>query len=152
VNTKSSGVEPDKLTRGAFAVILEGEYVAQALVPPSERLLKEADTPQALKMDLRNYVYGGEVQLVAARLYQGQTTNFRTPGGRGRTGVLSARLTDSGRTSRRHSRPRRRAHACARAIATRMQKPSSCPSSSNAFAISIALARTSGIRCAIAGG
>jgi hypothetical protein len=32
-------------------------------------------------MDLRNYVYDGEVQLVAARLYQGQTTNFRTPGG-----------------------------------------------------------------------
>ncbi|HXV08252.1 MAG TPA: hypothetical protein VD791_09495 [Burkholderiales bacterium] len=71
----------DKLTRGAFAEILEGDYVAQALVPPSERLLKEADTPQALKVDLRNYVYAGEVQLVAARLYQGQTTNFRTPGG-----------------------------------------------------------------------
>ena len=34
-----------------------------------------------LKMDLRNYVYRGEVQLVTARLYQGQTTNFRTPGG-----------------------------------------------------------------------
>jgi hypothetical protein len=71
----------DKLTRGAFAEILKGDYVAQALVPPSERLLKDADTPQVLKMDLRNYVYDGEVQLVAARLYQGQTTNFRTPGG-----------------------------------------------------------------------
>ena len=34
-----------------------------------------------LKLDLRNYVYQGRVQLVAARLYQGQTTNFRTPGG-----------------------------------------------------------------------
>jgi hypothetical protein len=39
-----------------------------------------ADAP-ALKFDLRNYVYDGEVQWVAARLYQGQTTNFRTPGG-----------------------------------------------------------------------
>jgi hypothetical protein len=71
----------DKLTRKVFAEILEGDYVAQALVPPSERLLKSSDTPQALKMDLRNYVYSGEVQLLAARLYQGQTTNFRTPGG-----------------------------------------------------------------------
>lgn len=32
-------------------------------------------------MDLRNYVYDGEVQLLVARLYQGQTTNFRTQGG-----------------------------------------------------------------------
>jgi hypothetical protein len=71
----------DKLTRKVFAEILEGDYVAQALVPPSERLMRDAQTPRALKMDLRNYVYDGEVQLVAARLYQGQTTNFRTPGG-----------------------------------------------------------------------
>jgi hypothetical protein len=26
-------------------------------------------------------VYRGRVQLISARLYQGQTTNFRTPGG-----------------------------------------------------------------------
>jgi len=34
-----------------------------------------------LKSDVRCYVYDGKIQLVAARLYQGQTTNFRTPGG-----------------------------------------------------------------------
>jgi hypothetical protein len=34
-----------------------------------------------LKADLRCYTYAGEVKLVTARLYQGQTTNFRTPGG-----------------------------------------------------------------------
>jgi hypothetical protein len=34
-----------------------------------------------LKFDLRDYAYDGAVQWVAARLYQGQTTNFRTPGG-----------------------------------------------------------------------
>jgi len=28
-----------------------------------------------------NYVYDAQVQLVAARLYRGQTTNFRTGGG-----------------------------------------------------------------------
>lgn len=71
----------EKLTRKAFGEILAGDYVAQALVPPSERLLQDADAPVALKLDLRNYVYRGEVQLIAARLYQGQTTNFRTPGG-----------------------------------------------------------------------
>lgn len=35
----------------------------------------------ALKLDLRNHVYDGNVRLLAARLYQGQTTNFRMPGG-----------------------------------------------------------------------
>jgi len=34
-----------------------------------------------LKLDVRNYVYDGRVQLVAACLYQGQATNFRTAGG-----------------------------------------------------------------------
>jgi len=34
-----------------------------------------------MKLDIRNYTYDGKVQLVAARLYQGQTTNFRTAGG-----------------------------------------------------------------------
>lgn len=48
------------------------------MVAPGERHLN-ADQP--LKIDIRNYVYDGQVQLVAARLYQGQTTNFRTPGG-----------------------------------------------------------------------
>ena len=34
-----------------------------------------------MKFDLRAYAYAGELQWLAARLYQGQTTNFRTPGG-----------------------------------------------------------------------
>ena len=58
-----------------------GVNIAQAFVPPSERRVEVAGAPVDLKMDLRNYVYRGEVQLVTARLYQGQTTNFRTPGG-----------------------------------------------------------------------
>lgn len=71
----------DKLTRRVWDEILAGQYVAQALVPPSERMILDDNVPLALKLDLRNYVYAGEVQLLAARLYQGQTTNFRTPGG-----------------------------------------------------------------------
>jgi hypothetical protein len=68
----------DKLTRRVWSEILKGEYVAQALVPPSER---QVAAGSAMKVDVRNYVYAGEVQMLAARLYQGQTTNMRTPGG-----------------------------------------------------------------------
>ena len=34
-----------------------------------------------LKVDIRLYTYYGAVLLTAARLYQGQTTNMRTPSG-----------------------------------------------------------------------
>jgi hypothetical protein len=71
----------DKLTRRVFEEILQGEYVAQTLIPPSERRLNVRNEPAGFKLDLRNYVYRGEVQLIVTRLYQGQTTNFRTPGG-----------------------------------------------------------------------
>lgn len=68
----------EKLTRRVWEEIVAGRYVAQALVPPSERRIGP-DT--ALKVDVRNYVYDRRVQLLAARLYQGQTTNMRTAGG-----------------------------------------------------------------------
>ena len=71
----------DKLTRRVWQDILAGDYVAQAIVTPGERRLGADPAPQVMKFDLRAYAYGGEVQWVAARLYQGQTTNFRTPGG-----------------------------------------------------------------------
>jgi hypothetical protein len=71
----------DKITKRVWDEILAGDYVAQAIVPAGERLIEGADKAQAMKFDLRAYAYGGEVQWVAARLYQGQTTNFRTPGG-----------------------------------------------------------------------
>lgn len=71
----------DKLTKRVFGEILAGNYVAQALVPPSERRIGAGEEGASLKLDVRNYAYNGQVQLVAARLYQGQTTNFRTPGG-----------------------------------------------------------------------
>ena len=71
----------DKLTRRVWQEILAGGYVAQAMVMPGERIIEDAATESLLKFDIRNYVYDGKVQSVAARLYQGQTTNFRTPGG-----------------------------------------------------------------------
>ncbi len=71
----------DKLTRRVWGEILAGDYVAQALVPPSERLVRVQDETQRLKLDLRAYTYRGQVQLLAARTWTGQTTNFRTEGG-----------------------------------------------------------------------
>ena len=71
----------DKLTKRVFEEISRGGYVAQALVLPSERRILVDGVEQKLKLDLRNYVYQDFVQLVSARLYQGQTTNFRTRGG-----------------------------------------------------------------------
>jgi hypothetical protein len=71
----------DKLTRGVWAGILAGGFIAQALVPPSERLVNVDGVPTRLKLDLRAYTFRGQVQLLAARTYTGQTTNFRTAGG-----------------------------------------------------------------------
>lgn len=71
----------DKLTKRVWQEILAGDYVAQAVVTPGERTIGTEDDGATLKFDVRNYVYDGAVQSVAARLYQGQTTNFRTPGG-----------------------------------------------------------------------
>lgn len=71
----------DKLTRRVWQDILAGDYIAQAIVTPGERAAGTRGEPENLKFDLRSYVYGGQVQWTAARVYQGQTTNFRTPGG-----------------------------------------------------------------------
>lgn len=71
----------DKLTKRVFDEIIHADYVAQSLILPSHRQLEIADETVDLKLDVRHYVYQGQTQLVCARLYQGQTTNFRTPGG-----------------------------------------------------------------------
>ena len=71
----------DKLTKRVFEEILHGGYIAQEIALPSEHLVPVADGEATMKADFRCYVYNGTIQLIAARLYQGQTTNFRTPGG-----------------------------------------------------------------------
>ncbi len=71
----------DKITKRVFEEILAGDYVAQKLAMPGERLVSVNGADAAFKYDVRCYVYDGQIQLLAARLYQGQTTNFRTPGG-----------------------------------------------------------------------
>lgn len=71
----------DKLTQRAWQDILSGDHVAQEIVRAGERATGPEGVAPRLKFDLRSYVYAAAVQWTAARLYQGQTTNFRTPGG-----------------------------------------------------------------------
>ncbi len=71
----------DKVTKRVWEEILAGDYVAQAIMAPPERMAGSAEAPEKLKFDIRSYCYEGKVQWTAARVYQGQTTNFRTPGG-----------------------------------------------------------------------
>lgn len=71
----------DKVTKSVWAEIIKGNYIAQELVTPSERNIEVGQAHETHKMDLRLYTYDHKLLIAAARLYQGQTTNFRTPGG-----------------------------------------------------------------------
>ncbi|WP_202905634.1 hypothetical protein [Cypionkella psychrotolerans] len=75
------GVSGDKLTKSVWADILQAEYVAQTIAAPGQRMIRLDGVPTLRKVDVRLYTYRAQTPLVAARLYQGQTTNFRTPGG-----------------------------------------------------------------------
>jgi len=71
----------DKLTKSTWAGITKGDYIAQELVAPGQRMVEVDHAQQSRKMDVRLYTYDGKLLVAAARLYQGQTTNFRTLGG-----------------------------------------------------------------------
>lgn len=69
------------ISRKFFDDLTLNETLAQEYVPASEVTFETPEGPQAFKYDLRCYAYMGELQLVVARLYQGQVTNLRTPYG-----------------------------------------------------------------------
>ena len=71
----------DKHTHKTWMQIVQSPYVAQELVAPSQRVITVHDQRKILKADVRAYAYAGQVQLFTARLYDGQTTNFRSDGG-----------------------------------------------------------------------
>lgn len=73
----------DKLTRSTLSQMMESSspYLAQALAPASEITFCHQGTSLSMKVDIRAYAYRGKLLLLAARLYRGQTTNFRTLGG-----------------------------------------------------------------------
>ena len=78
---QQGGLSLGKITRKVWSEILSADYVAQDIVPPSARTISIDGRTESMKVDLRNYTNDGLVHLIAARLYKGQTTNFRTPGG-----------------------------------------------------------------------
>jgi hypothetical protein len=70
------------VTHRVFGEIMQGGYVAQRMAAPGQRRMRmESAEPVLVKSDVRCFVYNGQVQLIVARFYQGQTTNFRTAGG-----------------------------------------------------------------------
>ncbi len=68
----------EKISRKRFDQLPATDTLAQELVPPS---LTEVVEQGAMKTDLRVYAYRNRVLGVTARLYRGQVTNMRTPGG-----------------------------------------------------------------------
>lgn len=66
------------ITRKRFAEMEPETTLVQNLIPPSKISDSEG---RSFKVDLRLFVYRDHLLGVGARLYQGQLTNLRTPGG-----------------------------------------------------------------------
>jgi hypothetical protein len=72
----------DKISRRRFdEVRAQPGYLAQRRVEPGEVEVETSEGPRAMKFDVRAYAYRDEILLLGARVYQGQVTNLRSPGG-----------------------------------------------------------------------
>ena len=72
----------DKLTRKKLdEIVREPGYLAQRRVEPGGVRVDTLDGPRDMKFDVRAYAHRGEILLLGARVYQGQVTNLRSPGG-----------------------------------------------------------------------
>jgi hypothetical protein len=69
------------ISHKAFLEVVNQDLIAQEYCAAPERKFQTPDGEQSFKFDLRFYAYQGRVQIVVARLYQGQVTNLRTPYG-----------------------------------------------------------------------
>lgn len=67
-----------KISKTRFQELPAETTLVQRLAPPS---LTPVAGGEAMKTDYRLYVYRNRILGVAARIYQGQVTNLRTPGG-----------------------------------------------------------------------
>lgn len=67
------------VSRKIFDEIAGQEFIAQEYVQAPEQVFPTPNGEQSFKYDLRCYAYQGRLQLIVARLYQGQVTNLRTP-------------------------------------------------------------------------
>jgi len=69
------------ISRKVFEEVNNSNFIAQKMSPAPEIEVEYKGEKMKLKYDLRCYAYQNELQLIIARLYQGQTTNLRTDGG-----------------------------------------------------------------------
>lgn len=69
------------ISRKVFDEIFNSNFIAQKLSPAPELEVEFKGVPTKMKYDLRCYAYQDELQMIIARLYQGQITNLRTEGG-----------------------------------------------------------------------
>lgn len=66
----------ESISRKKFDELDSSSFIAQEFAPPGTIKLNS----DSFKWDLRCYVYDGEIQMIGARVYKGQVTNFRGPG------------------------------------------------------------------------
>jgi hypothetical protein len=59
----------------------EAHYLAQRRIHPGAVQVDTGDGLRTMKFDVRAYAYRDQPLLLGARVYQGQVTNFRSPGG-----------------------------------------------------------------------
>jgi glutathione synthase/RimK-type ligase-like ATP-grasp enzyme len=64
------------ISRKVFNRVMSEDTLLQKYVPAPKITFESDETSADWKYDLRAYAYGGEVQMLAARIYQGQITNF----------------------------------------------------------------------------
>jgi hypothetical protein len=64
------------ISHKVFDRVMSENTLIQQYVPASKIRFENDATSADWKYDLRAYAYGGEVQMLVARLYQGQITNF----------------------------------------------------------------------------
>lgn len=69
------------ISKKAFEGIYSPDFIAQELAPAGRRNFNWEGEEMEMKFDLRFFTFNGKVQNYGARLYQGQTTNMRTPFG-----------------------------------------------------------------------
>jgi hypothetical protein len=72
----------DKISRRKLdEIAADPEFLAQRRVEPGLLEMETSDGNRPMKFDVRAYAYRDEVLLLGARVYQGQVTNLRSPGG-----------------------------------------------------------------------
>lgn len=69
------------MSRKMFENVMNADFIAQQYSAAPNVTFDYLETPTEYKYDLRCFAYKDELQMIVARIYQGQTTNLRTAGG-----------------------------------------------------------------------